>query len=351
MMVGVCSMASNYYNRSRNERRKNGSSIWKWFLLFMLMPGAFELLDGIINMGESIILLLATIIGVLAAVVIPVGLVAGFISLLMKLFRGSGKKTQKKARSATSITASTLLKDLQEYFTSHEKLDIDKDTYVICTSQAAETKLYDYDIIMNDEYVSDLQLFANSFPSGFNSFATMVDDMLKADKKKVRKKKKETAAPVVQETTREAEKKVEETSNCTYYIRTLESLNRDITNEQITSGLNDTVRYLHSIDAIEKEFPECKSKTTKLYQYYLPMLTDILKNYNRLNQTANMTDDFKANEDRLIKTIVLINGALKTISQSLTEDYNTDMKVDMKTLESVLKKDGLIDDMKESTSN
>ena len=47
---------------------------------------------------------------------------------------------------------------------------------------------------------------------------------------------------------------------------------------------------------------------------------------------------------------MLINGALKTISSSLVEDYYTEMNVDMRTLESILKKDGLVDEMKKEDS-
>jgi len=55
--------------------------------------------------------------------------------------------------------------------------------------------------------------------------------------------------------------------------------------------------------------------------------------------------DFKNSEDRLLKTTVLINGALNTISSSLVEDYYTELNVDMRTLESILKKDGLVDEL------
>ena len=75
------------------------------------------------------------------------------------------------------------------------------------------------------------------------------------------------------------------------------------------------------------------------------MLTDIVNNYKRLSINVNNTADFKNSEDRLLKTTVLINGALNTISSSLVEDYYTELNVDMRTLESILKKDGLVDEL------
>ena len=110
------------------------------------------------------------------------------------------------------------------------------------------------------------------------------------------------------------------------------------------------IQYLNQINKIENEFNDSKKKTTKLYQYYLPMLKDILTSYIRLEKNASETDEGKESEDRLLKTIVLINGALKTISSSLVEDYYTEMNVDMRTLESILKKDGLVDEMKKEDS-
>ena len=75
------------------------------------------------------------------------------------------------------------------------------------------------------------------------------------------------------------------------------------------------------------------------------MLTDIVNNYKRLSLNVENNADFKNSEDRLLKTTVLINGALNTISGSLVEDYYTELNVDMRTLESILKKDGLIDEL------
>ncbi|MBR0386084.1 MAG: hypothetical protein IJI05_06020 [Erysipelotrichaceae bacterium] len=70
----------------------------------------------------------------------------------------------------------------------------------------------------------------------------------------------------------------------------------------------------------------------------------MLENYKRLSINADLQKEFKENEDRLMKTIVLINSALKTLTQSLCDEYYIEMSADMKTLEALLKKDGLISD-------
>ncbi len=203
---------------------------------------------------------------------------------------------------------------------------------------------------MNEEYISNLLVFANAYPSGFNRLANEVHDIINPPKPKEAKKKKkkqQQAATVTAE--KQEEKPVETEKGSAFYLKQFKQLNDNIPNEQITNDLNDTLRYLTDINKIENEFPECKDKTTKLYQYYLPMLVDILQNYHRLAENASNHEEFKDNEDRLSKTIVLINGALKTISSSLVEEYYTDLKVDMKTLESILKKDGLVDELQTAT--
>ena len=121
-------------------------------------------------------------------------------------------------------------------------------------------------------------------------------------------------------------------------------MNESIDQETITEHLNKSVQYLTQIRDIEKTFPKSKDKTTKLYQYYLPMLLDILENYKRLSVGSTQSKEFKENEDRLLKTLVLINGALDTLTHTLLEEYYTESSVDMKTLEALLKKDGLVQD-------
>jgi hypothetical protein len=327
------------YSYDRRYRRKSG---FPWGLIFFfLMTSGF--LEVAFDFAGSLIELITMAGLILVFFGIPIAAFVGFIVLIGKLIGKIGQK--KVSRSATSVSTKELLSIFQSYFEYNDKLYIDNDTYIVKTSSAGAA-LEDYDLFMNDEYVSDLKLFANSFPSGFNSFANVVKDLTSSKKKK--KKQKE----VVEEPVKKEEKKEEPTvqTDCAFYIARLSSLSNSITNQQIREGLAESIKYLNQIKKIEDEFSECKNKTTKLYQYYLPMLSDILQNYVRLSTNTFESEDLKASEDRLLKTIVLINGALKTISSSLTEDYYTDLKVDMKTLESVLKKDGLVDEMNQNGS-
>ena len=93
---------------------------------------------------------------------------------------------------------------------------------------------------------------------------------------------------------------------------------------------------------IVKEFPESREKTKKLTQYYLPILVEILQSYQQLSKSAHQHEEFRKTEERLQKTILLINEALKTITYTLTQEYFMDLSADMSTLEALLKKDGLV---------
>ena len=124
------------------------------------------------------------------------------------------------------------------------------------------------------------------------------------------------------------------------YIKIFADHDFQIENEEISDGLVKCQEYLKQIKKIEDEFPETKEKTGKLYSYYLPMLDDILKSYIKLHDTSPDGKELKDSEGRLIKTIDLINGALKSISLSLCQQYYDNMTVDIKTLEALLKKDG-----------
>ena len=118
-----------------------------------------------------------------------------------------------------------------------------------------------------------------------------------------------------------------------------------IEHDEISRELVRAQDYLSQIKKIENEFPETKEKTRKLYSYYLPMLEGILNDYLRLLQTPANNEELLIYEDKLAKTVRLVNGAMETISVDLCQQYYDNMNVDIKTLEALLRKDGLVNEM------
>jgi len=86
------------------------------------------------------------------------------------------------------------------------------------------------------------------------------------------------------------------------------------------------------------EYPQENDKIKKLDQYYLPILLDILDNYCKVSKT-NHADSIK---NKLNQTLVLVNDAIKNVTQSLFDDEKLNLNVDMDVLEKLLKKDGLV---------
>ncbi len=335
-----------------NNRRTNPFGI---VVLIMFVAALIpSLIDFLLGAAVNIFGLLLALI----SVAVPVAAIVGIIYVLVKLINNS-TKNNKQSQSSANVTSKQLLASLNEYFASNERLVIDDETYIIRTSDT--NGLSSYDIYMNDEYISNLLVFANAYPSGFNRLSVEANTIMNPPKVKMSRKQKKkmqeelekqaAEAAAAKKAAEEAAAAAEAEKGSAYYIKEFKRLNDNIPNPQITSDLNQLLEYLNAINKIETEFPECKDKTVKLYQYYLPMLRDILVNYHRLAENAGNQEELKENEDRLSKTIILINGALQTISSSLLEEYYTDLKVDMKTLEAVLKKDGYVDQFSNSTSS
>ncbi|MDD3924659.1 MAG: hypothetical protein PHP11_06125, partial [Erysipelotrichaceae bacterium] len=72
------------------------------------------------------------------------------------------------------------------------------------------------------------------------------------------------------------------------------------------------------------------------------ILMDILENYRKMKDNKYVIADVKQMEEKLIKTIILCNEAIKTLLASMNDDDLMNMSVNMNTLENILKKDGLI---------
>ena len=136
-------------------------------------------------------------------------------------------------------------------------------------------------------------------------------------------------------------KKEDKLSDAEKYIEKINSLNVAIPQEEITNGLYQTCALLKQIDIATKANDK-DSKIEKLYDYYLPILLKILENYRSLMEAGAKGDEFKKCEAQLIKTIILINEALKSINESMHEDDYMNLNADITTLQSLLKKDGLV---------
>ena len=213
---------------------------------------------------------------------------------------------------------------LSEYFKEHYELPIYDDICLV-TKNGTYKGFEDLCIAKNKEVIMTLEEFGDMYGSTYDQIVAL----LKLFKNEKKEDKKETLkkAPIY---TSEAQK----------YIAKINSLNADIPQEEIVSGLNQTCLLLKQIELSADEDDDVK--IDKLYEYYLPILVKILENYKSLLSVGAKGEEFNKAENQLIKTILLINEALKTINESLHEDDYMNLSADITTLQSLLKKDGLV---------
>lgn len=125
------------------------------------------------------------------------------------------------------------------------------------------------------------------------------------------------------------------------YIQNINAVNRAIRDEVITAGLNRTVHLLSGIHEMEKNTPDSE-KLRKLYDHYLPILMSTLIKFKNLAEKAPLSRDYIDTKSRLAETVHLINEALENISAEYFGGEMTEINVDAKTLQSILKKDGVV---------
>lgn len=240
----------------------------------------------------------------------------------------STARSNNTAKSLSNRDRSRIDKKLARYFRQNIKLPI-LDNISLTTKNGNYTVIEELYISMGDELIISMDDFKNNYPDMYSRicdlllvFSKQEDEVLNAEVK-------------VEEV-----KKEEKLSDAEKYIDKINSLNNDIPNEEVTNGLYQTSALLKQIELSADKDDE--DKLSKLYDYYLPILTKILENYKTLSKVNGDSEEIKKSEVQLIKTIILINEALKELNNSLHEDEYMNLSADITTLQSLLKKDGLV---------
>ncbi len=134
------------------------------------------------------------------------------------------------------------------------------------------------------------------------------------------------------------------TSKVEYFINSLSASSQLIKDVKVNQDLSKTIEHLKQIQFLQKHYPDCEDKLKKLFSYYLPILVEILASYATLEKSMTHMQELESTRERLLKTISLIQQAMKTISASIYEEDLDNMSADISTLEAILRKDGLIED-------
>ena len=206
---------------------------------------------------------------------------------------------------ASNISASQMAKNnifLRKWFRTHTALNVS--TGIELRVRNGEYKsLSNLDVYRNGILVSGLNVFGANYPESYEQ--------------------------ILREVSKQAD----------------DYQNTDVIDVQATptNGLFETCALLKQAQKLETTFPASKGKLKKLYEYYLPILVRILKQYDAL-QTAQTDPNYKETKEKLGKTVVLINDAMKNMIASYTDQDFINLSADMATLNAVLKKDGLTSD-------
>lgn len=259
------------------------------------------------------------------------------------IYRRNSSSNYYSTNRANNISASQMAKNnifLRKWFRTHQKLTIS--TGVELRVRGSEYRsLSNLEVYRNGNLVSNLNAFGANYPESYEQILKEISkqadeyqntEVFEADAKPTstpQEKKEEQAAP--------------QTSNAQSYINQINALNNDISDEEISNGLYETCALLKQAQKLEETFPASKGKLKKLYEYYLPILVRILKQYDAL-QTAQTDPNYAETKEKLGKTVVLINDAMKNMIASYTDQDFINLSADMATLNAVLKKDGLTSD-------
>ena len=207
---------------------------------------------------------------------------------------------------------------LRNWFRTHDSIRLGNsfDLRIRGTRYASLASL---DVYRNNSMISSLSDFGRSYPDSYNE---ILDEMIR-----IAELNETPQEPVIDVEAREQAPQV----------HAQPEPEPEPVVEEKKPGSQE---FLEQIQILEEKFPDSRDKLKKLYEYYLPILVRILTQYDNL-QAAKTDPNYEATKQRLGRTIVLINDAMKTIISSMTDQDFINLSADISTLEAVLQKDGL----------
>ena len=316
-------------------RNRSFGDYWFLFVLFIIF-------------GGSGLLPFAIIMGSIFAVMYAAVKAANKTTTSNTYRRKTNSYGYTQRRTGNTHTAADLAKInvyLRKYFRNNSHLEMPNGIELFLRTDEY-SNLNNLDVYRNGTRIGTLNDFRTRYKELYDNLFETLLAMAKNDQKasgveivdaEVEEKKK---TPKKKQTKKEEVKEETKATNAKQFMETINGLNSDIPDEEISNGLYETSALLKQIDMLETKFPESGKKMTKMYDYYLPYLTKILQQYTNL-QTVKSDANYERNVEQLKGTIKSINEALNTIIPSMSDSDFTNLSADMATLEALLRKDGL----------
>lgn len=327
------------------DSRNNG---WIIFLVFLIATGGF---------GGIALLPILVIVFVIVAIVIAASNSANKQDSQNAYQRGYRRTAgyRRDTSAATSFSAADIAKIniyLRSYFRSSRVFHVSS-SLDLRIHGSTYASLRSLDVYRDDTYICSLDDFQNRYPDSYSEIMKKLAGLAKAGgpAEVFDAEVSDTAPQAAPQPQAQAQPDEPEEKNAQYYIDTINTLNNNIPDEEITNGLYETTSLLKQIQTLELKFPKSRTKLSKLYDYYLPILIRVLKQFENL-QDAKFDENYQPVKDKLTKTIHLINDAMRTIISSMTDADMLNLSADLSTLEALLQKDGLTgDQMKAQTKD
>lgn len=313
--------------------RRGNNSWWIWLILFIILGGGIGAL-------LPLFLIIAVVIAIAMASVSSYKKQDSFTQNFSNFTTYKRNGSYQRSESESSKLAKINMY-LRKYFRTRNSVTV-IDNIELRLREEKFASLASLDVYRNNSLICSFNDYQRRYPE---SYSAIIEDLLRLSNNAPIQDEVFDAEVVENPQQQEQPKQntTKQTKNSQYYIDEINGLNNDIPDEEISNGLYETCSLLKQIQTLEEKFPNSKDKLKKLYEYYLPILTKILKQYRNL-QYAKTDPSYEETKNKLTRTIHLINDAMSKIISSMTDEDFINLSADISTLEAVLKKDGLTEE-------
>ena len=313
--------------------RRGNNSWWIWLIIFIILGGGIGAL-------LPLFLIIAVVVAIAMASVSSYKKQDSFTQNFSNFTTYKRNGSYQRSESESSKLAKINMY-LRKYFRTRNSVTV-IDNIELRLREEKFASLASLDVYRNNSLICSFNDYQRRYPE---SYSAIIEDLLRLSNNAPIQDEVFDAEVVENPQQQEQPKQntTKQTKNSQYYIDEINGLNNDIPDEEISNGLYETCSLLKQIQTLEEKFPNSKDKLKKLYEYYLPILTKILKQYRNL-QYAKTDPSYEETKNKLTRTIHLINDAMSKIISSMTDEDFINLSADISTLEAVLKKDGLTEE-------
>ena len=121
-------------------------------------------------------------------------------------------------------------------------------------------------------------------------------------------------------------------------VRTFKELRKEISDKTIKAQIDRTIENIRKtstcIDQIDRD-----DQMRKLYDNYMDMLVEILKNYATLEKHEKRPEELNKAKEKLLQTFELINSAFDALISGKEEEKIEELEADAQSLEDIRKEE------------